>query len=95
MSAPGFLKLAALAFGSALLASACASSGPTMPVECGSGTVTCATDAICCPGSDAFYCGGPIDPDNLGCYPTLKAAEAVCRTEPVNGKNVNSAYACH
>jgi hypothetical protein len=68
-----------------------------MPVECGAGTVTCEMDNICCPSSDAFYCGGPLDPDNLGCYPTLKDAQSVCGSapSPVTGKNENLAYACH
>jgi len=77
------------------LAQACSSSsGPTMPVECGSGAVMCMADSICCPSAQPFFCGGPTDPDNLGCYATLQDATAVCGMTTVNGKTMTIAYQC-
>jgi hypothetical protein len=64
---------------------------PTPPVECGTGTVSCTMDSKCCPSAQPFFCGGPTDPDLLGCYPTLPEAASVCATQ--NGKTI--AYQCH
>jgi hypothetical protein len=73
---------------------ACASTlTATAPVECGPGTVSCTMDSKCCPSSDAFFCGGPTDPDNFGCYATLKDAASVCGTDSYSGKTL--AYQCH
>jgi hypothetical protein len=52
-------------------------------------------DSICCPSTDPFFCGGPADPNNLGCYPTLQTAAAVCGTQSVGGKTTTVAYQCH
>ncbi len=80
MRAP-LLRVLVLLAAPAILASplACSSGvGPTSPVECGAGTVTCAMDSICCPASDPYFCGGPSDPDYLGCYATMQQASSVC-----------------
>jgi hypothetical protein len=75
---------------------ACASTlTATPPVECGAGTVSCTMDSKCCPASDPFFCGGPTDPDNFGCYATLQDAASVCGTESFNGKTMTIAYPCH
>jgi hypothetical protein len=96
VAASSALLVAALA----ALPLACGSSGPEQPVECDTGgTVTCTMDSICCPSADPFYCGGPADGDqsNVGCYPTLAQAAAVCGTEPgSDGSDAGTlAYQCH
>jgi hypothetical protein len=85
---------AVIALGSLASPLACASTLTAMsPVECGTGTVSCTMDNKCCPPSDPFFCGGPADPDNFGCYATLADAASVCGTDPTNGMTL--AYPCH
>jgi hypothetical protein len=86
--------LALIATGTLASPLACASTLTAMsPVECGAGTVLCAMDNKCCPPSDPFFCGGPSDPDNFGCYATLTDASSVCGTDPTNDMTI--AYQCH
>jgi hypothetical protein len=74
----------------------CSSTGPTSPVECDSGGVTCTRNSTCCPAAQPFYCGAPTDIDNLGCYATLEDAAAICSTETgLGGGTANAAYQCH
>src|SRR5262249_42259811 len=75
---------------------ACSSgNGLESPVECGPGALTCSMDNICCPSTAPFFCGGPIDPNPIGCYPSLQEASAVCGMDNAGGMPMTLAYQCH
>jgi hypothetical protein len=78
----------------AVVAACSSSSGLASPVECGPGAVTCTMDSICCPSAAPFFCGGPIDPNYRGCYPSLQAASAVCGMDMSGGHPVTLSYQC-
>jgi hypothetical protein len=97
MKARGLRAIAlvlAAAYGAAPLS--CSSAVTAVPpVECGPGTVTCTMDSKCCPSADPWFCGGLINLDDLGCYPSMQAAASICGTSRASGKTTTLAYQCH